>query len=207
MLSGWPHLWFSCCLVFENLLSSFLQSCPVLKLLLQAALETSRNQKKVSKIKKNIENSKETIQNQKNIEKSKDFVQNRKKPREIEKNQKNQSGQQNVYMIPEHCPRIFGFFGFFRFLEVFFGFGQNLSISRCFFRFWDRSLTSARGVRWRTVCMIPAHCPRIFRLFFFGFGQEPDICKGGVRWRTVCMIPAHCPRIIFSSVLARMQQN
>ena len=29
--------------------------------------------------------------------------------------------------------------------------------------------------------MIPAYCPRIFRFFnvFFGFGQEPDICKGG----------------------------
>ena len=43
----------------------------------------------------------------KNIEKSKDFVQNQKKPREIEKKkQKKQSGQQNVYMIPAHCPRI-----------------------------------------------------------------------------------------------------
>ena len=41
-------------------------------------------------------------------------------------------------------------------------------------------LTSARGggVRWRTVCVIPAHCPRI--LFFLGFGQiaaKLGVCK------------------------------
>ena len=164
VLSGWPHLWFSCCLVFENLLSSFLQSCPVLKLLLQAALETSRNQKKVSKIKKNIENSKETIQNQKKHREIERFC---PKPKETSRNRK----KTKKPIWPTEClhdtstlSQNLWFFWFFRFLEVFFGFGQNLSVSRC---------------------------------FFFGFGQEPDICKGGVRWRTVCMIPAHCPRILF----------
>ena len=70
---------------------------------------------------------------EKNIEKSKDFVQNQKKPREIEKNQKNQRFWDNVLVSCKHSVGQIGFFGFFRFLEVSFGFGQNLSISRCFF--------------------------------------------------------------------------
>ena len=74
-------------------------------------------------------------QNRKNIEKSKDFVQNQKKPREIEKNQKNQRFWDNVLVSCKHSVGQIGFFGFFRFLEVSFGFGQNLSISRCFFDF------------------------------------------------------------------------
>ena len=173
MQAGWK-LRTLCCLVFENLLSSSLQSCPVLKLLLQAALETSRNQKKVSKIKKTLRIRKKPSKIKKNIEKSKDFLQNRKKPREIEKKPKNQSGQQNVYMIPAHCPRIFGFFGFFRFLEVFFGFGQNLSIFRCFFRFWDRSLTSARGVRWS---IVPESFD--FSMFFSVLDRSLTSARGG----------------------------
>ena len=72
-------------------------------------------------------------QNRKNIEKSKDFVQNQKKPREIEKSQKNQRFWDNVLVSCKHSVGQIGFFGFFRFLEVSFGFGQNLSISRCFF--------------------------------------------------------------------------
>ena len=72
-------------------------------------------------------------QNRKNIEKSKDFVQNQKKPREIEKNQKNQRFWDNVLVSCKQSVGQIGFFGFFRFLEVSFGFGQNLSISRCFF--------------------------------------------------------------------------
>ena len=149
----------------------------MLKLLLQAALETSRNQKKVSKIKKK---------------------------------QKNQSGQQNVYMIPEHCPRIFGFLVFFDFSRFFLVLDKIFRFLDVFFRFWDRSLTSARGVRWRTVCMIPAHCPRIFRFLdvFSGFGQEPDICKGGGKVEN-CLHDTSTlsQNPFFSSVLARMQQN
>ena len=45
-------------------------------------------------------------------------------------------------MIPAHCP---GIFFFLRFLEVSFGFGQNLTISRRFFSVLDRSLTSVGG--------------------------------------------------------------
>ena len=72
-------------------------------------------------------------QNRKNIEKSKDFVQNQTKPREIEKkNQKKQKFWDNVLVSCKHSVGQIGFFGFFRFLEVSFGFGQNLSISRCF---------------------------------------------------------------------------
>ena len=63
---------------------------------------------------------------------------------------------------------------------------QNLSISRCFFSVLDRSLTSARGgLRWRTVCMIPAHCPRI--LFFLGFGQ--NAAKLGVQKPNAHRVP------------------
>ena len=116
VLSGWPHLWFSCCLVFGNLLSSSLQSCPVLKLLLQAALETSRNQKKVSKIKKTLRirkkpsKIKKTLRNRKILSKTE---RNLEKSKKKNKKKKKQSGQQNVYMIPVYCPRIFVFFWFF----------------------------------------------------------------------------------------------
>ena len=70
---------------------------------------------------------------EKNIEKSKDFVQNQKTTREIEKNQKNQRFWDNVLVSCKHSVGQIVFFGFFRFLEVSFGFGHNLSISRCFF--------------------------------------------------------------------------
>ena len=53
---------------------------------------------------------------------------NRKKPK------KNQRFWDNVLVSCKHSVGQIGFFGvFFRFLEVSFGFGQNLSISRCFF--------------------------------------------------------------------------
>ena len=136
VLSGWPHLWFSCCLVFENLLSSSLQSCPVLKLLLQAALETSRNQKKVSKIKKTLRIRKKPSK----ITKHREIERFCPKPKETSRNRK-KNKKKTIW--PTEClhdtstlSQNLWFFVFFRFLEVLFGFGQNLSISRCFFGFW-----------------------------------------------------------------------
>ena len=180
VLSGWPHLWFSCCLVFENLLSSFLQNCPALKLLLQATLETSRNQKQMSKIKKTIDNSKTTIQNQKKHREIERFY---PKPKETSRNRKkhpkNQSGQQNIYIIPAHCPRIFFFVLFF------FDFSRFFLLLNKIFRFLD---------------------------VFFGFGQEPNICKGGGGGggkveNYLQDINTLSQNPFFSSVLARMQQN
>ena len=68
--------------------------------------KTSRNRKILSKTKKNLEKSK--------------------------KKTKNQRFWDNVLVSCKHSVGQIGFFGFFRFLEVSFGFGQNLSISRCF---------------------------------------------------------------------------
>ena len=144
VLSGWPHLWFSCCLVFENLLSSSLQSCPVLKLLPQAALETSKNQKKVSKIKKTLRIRKKPSKIKKTSRNRKILSKTERNLEKSKKTKKNQSGQQNVYMIPAHCPRIFGFW-FFLISRGFCWFWTKSFDFLMFFRFWDRSLTSARG--------------------------------------------------------------
>ena len=72
-------------------------------------------------------------QNRKNIEKSKDFVQNQKKPREIEKNQKNQRFWDNVLVSCKHSVGQIVFFVFF------------FSISRGFFRFWTIARKSLEG--------------------------------------------------------------